>query len=160
MLNAAIQTARSFTGQVGRNRLLSWSGRDRRHAQRRTANGGASPLGRGRCGATADPPKRLAGNCRHWRDLVAMSVAQRLAVETAPLDVQAYSGDWRTLEEAITRSSKTLLTGMTSKCAAHSPLLPLINLALGWSTLLQQGASGQSWLAIGWVVNRKRRTIS
>jgi hypothetical protein len=36
----------------------------------------------------------------------------------------------------------------------------LINLALGWSTLLQQGASGQSWLAIGWVVNRKRRTIS
>jgi hypothetical protein len=41
MLNAAIQTARSFTGQVGRNRLLSLSGRDRRHAQRRTANGGA-----------------------------------------------------------------------------------------------------------------------
>jgi hypothetical protein len=41
-----------------------------------------------------------------------MSVAQRLAVETAPLDVQAYSGDWRTLEEAITRSNKTLLTGM------------------------------------------------
>jgi hypothetical protein len=39
MLNAAIQTARSFTGQVGRNRLLSLSGRDRRHAQRRTANG-------------------------------------------------------------------------------------------------------------------------
>jgi hypothetical protein len=75
-----------------------------------------------------------------------MSVAQRLAVETAPLDVQAYSGDWRTLEEAITRSSKTLLTGMTSKCAAHSPLLPLIHLALGWSTLLQQGASGQSWI--------------
>jgi hypothetical protein len=68
----------------------------------------------------ADAPKRLAGNCRPWRDLLAMSVAQRLAVETAPLDVQAYSGDWRTLEEAITRSSKTLLTGMTSKCAAHS----------------------------------------
>ena len=70
-------------------------------------------------------------NLLRRRDLAAMSVAQRLAVETAPLDVQAYSGDWRTLEEAITRSSKTLLTGMASKCAAHSPLLPLINLALG-----------------------------
>lgn len=44
---------------------------------------------------------------------------------------------------------------IASKCAAHSVL---INLALGWSTLLQQGASGQSWLAIGWVVNRKLRT--
>ena len=37
MLNAAIRTARSFTGQVRRNRLLSLSGWDRRHAQRRTA---------------------------------------------------------------------------------------------------------------------------
>jgi hypothetical protein len=60
--------------------------------------------------------ERLAGNCGHWRDLAPMSVTHRLAVETVPLDVQEYSGDWRTLEEAITRSSKTLLTGMTSKC--------------------------------------------
>jgi hypothetical protein len=46
---------------------------------------------------------------------------------------------------------------IASKCAAHS-ITALIHLALGWSTLLQQGASGQRWLAIDWVVNRKLRT--
>ena len=39
MLNAAIRTARSFTGQVRRNRLLSLSGRDR---TRRLKSGSAS----------------------------------------------------------------------------------------------------------------------
>jgi hypothetical protein len=56
--------------------------------------------GRSRFGKDEDElrlTRRSAGNCRHWRDLAAMSVAQRLGVETAAaLGVQrrmAYAGE-------------------------------------------------------------------
>jgi hypothetical protein len=91
---AAIQTGALIHRQVGRNRLLSLSGRDRRHAQRRTANGGASKLGRGRCGCRARPP--YAG-C-HGSD-----------GKGSPLGPDLTSGHWIWVDCSLTAIAHTLL---------------------------------------------------
>jgi hypothetical protein len=85
-----------------------------------------------------EAPTRAHGTCHHWRDLAAMSVAQRLAVET----VQAYSGVWRTLEEAITRSSKR---------EVRSALHYRLDQSCSW--LVHFAAAGRVWtkLACDWL---------
>jgi len=110
MLNAAIQTPRSFTGQVARNRLLSLSGRDRRHAQRRTANG--APRHLAAVDAVAERDRRV-------------QAATDQTARGSPLGPDLTSGHWILGDSSLTAIAHTINVGVPRPQKYGAPMPPM-----------------------------------